>query len=168
MGWVNRFKSWARDLGKRVDAGQEVSIQMRIGADLIAEAAPRASGDDAARLHAYAEIVRLGGVDGTRVALSPELDALMYRYEERLHATVYSRELSIVVDRLRARFSAWYEMFPRSTAAEPGRHGTFADVEARLPYIAKMGFDVLYLPPIHPIGRQFRKGPQQHHRGSAR
>ena len=81
-----------------------------------------------------------------------------YRYEERLHATVYSRELSIVVDRLRARFSAWYEMFPRSTAAEPGRHGTFADVEARLPYIAKMGFDVLYLPPIHPIGRQFRKG----------
>jgi starch synthase (maltosyl-transferring) len=158
MGWVNRFKSWARDLGKRVDAGQEVSIQMRIGADLIAEAASRAGGDDAARLHAYAEIVGLGGIDGTRLALSPELAALMYRHEERLHATVCSRELSIVVDRLRARFSAWYEMFPRSTAAEPGHHGTFADVEARLPYVASMGFDVLYLPPIHPIGRQFRKG----------
>ncbi len=158
MGWVNRFKSWARDLGKRVDAGQEVSIQMRIGADLIAAAAGRAGGDDAARLHAYAEIVRLGGIDGTRLALSPELAALMYRYEERLHATVYSRELAIVVDRLRARFSAWYELFPRSTAAEPGRHGTFADVEARLPYVASMGFDVLYLPPIHPIGWQFRKG----------
>ena len=159
VGWVNRFKSWARDLGKRVDAGQEVPIQMRIGADLIVEAAARASGDDAARLLAYAEIVRLGGADGTRVALSPELAALMSRYEERRFATRYERELPVVVDRLRARFSAWYELFPRSTAADAGRHGTFADVEARLPYVAAMGFDVLYLPPIHPIGRQFRKGP---------
>jgi starch synthase (maltosyl-transferring) len=157
-GWVNRFKSWVRDLGKRVDAGQEVSLQMRIGADLIAAAAARAQGDDAMRLMAYAEIVRLGGVDGTRLALSPELAELMYRHEERLYVTVYDRELSITVDRLRARFSAWYELFPRSTAAEPGRHGTFADVAARLPYVAALGFDVLYLPPVHPIGWQFRKG----------
>ena len=64
-----------------------------------------------------------------------------------------------MVERERARFGAWYEMFPRSAAAEPGRHGTFRDVEARLPYVAEMGFDVLYLPPIHPIGRAFRKGP---------
>lgn len=158
MAWINRFKSWQRDLGKRVEAGQDVAVQLLIGANLITEAASRATGDDASRLRAYADIVRVPGEDGTRLALSTELAALMYRYEERFYATYFERELPIVVDRLKARFSTWYEMFPRSTAAEPGQHGTFADVIARLPYVEAMGFDVLYLPPIHPIGWQFRKG----------
>ena len=90
-------------------------------------------------------------------ALTPELAALMQRYPDRSEAVTYPRELQILVDPQRARFSAWYELFPRS-AGEPGRHGTLADVEKRLPYIAGMGFDVLYLPPIHPIGRTNRKG----------
>ncbi len=158
MGWINRFKSWQRDLGKRVDAGQDVAVQLLIGANLISEATARAEGDDAGRLRAYADIVRVPGLDGTRLALSPELADLMYRYEERLYGTTFAPFLPLVVDRERARFSAWYEMFPRSAAPEPGRHGTFADVEARLPYVEAMGFDVLYLPPIHPIGWQFRKG----------
>lgn len=158
MGWINRFKSWQRDLSKRVDAGQDVAVQLLIGAHLITDSAARATGDDANRLRAYADIVRVPSQDGTRLALSSELAALMYRYEERLYATIYAPILPIVVDRERARFGAWYEMFPRSASLEPGRHGTFADVEARLPYIEAMGFDVLYLPPIHPIGRQFRKG----------
>ena len=76
----------------------------------------------------------------------------------RQFITTYRQELTIVVDRERARFGAWYELFPRSTAPVPGQHGTFRDVEARLPYVASMGFDVLYLPPIHPIGTAFRKG----------
>jgi starch synthase (maltosyl-transferring) len=67
--------------------------------------------------------------------------------------------LEVEVDRERARFSTWYEMFPRSAATEPGKHGTFADVEKLLPYVASMGFDVLYMPPIHPIGTTERKGP---------
>jgi starch synthase (maltosyl-transferring) len=66
--------------------------------------------------------------------------------------------LRATVERERAAHGAWYEMFPRSAAADPGRHGTFADVRARLPYVASMGFDVLYLPPIHPIGTTHRKG----------
>ena len=70
----------------------------------------------------------------------------------------YDRELRVTVDREKARCSAWYEMFPRSAALEPGRHGTFRDCEARLDYVARLGFDVLYLPPIHPIGLSFRKG----------
>jgi len=82
----------------------------------------------------------------------------MAKYPNRQFATTYDKELVVVVDRERARFSAWYEMFPRSCAAQPGRHGTFKDSEDRLSYIAKMGFDVLYLPPVHPIGRAFRKG----------
>lgn len=158
MGWINRFKSWQRDLSKRVESGQDMAVQLLIGANLIAEAAARATGNDATRLRAYADIVRVPGEDGTRLALSSELAALMYRYEERRYATIFTPVLPIVVDRERARFGAWYEMFPRSASVAPGRHGTFADVEARLPYIEAMGFDVLYLPPIHPIGRQFRKG----------
>src|SRR6266550_7649145 len=81
----------------------------------------------------------------------------MDRYPDRSEAVSYPRELELHVDPQRARFGAWYELFPRS-AGEPGHHGTFRDVEKRLPYIAGMGFDVLYLPPIHPIGRTNRKG----------
>ncbi|MCA9227713.1 MAG: alpha-1,4-glucan--maltose-1-phosphate maltosyltransferase, partial [Planctomycetales bacterium] len=87
-----------------------------------------------------------------------ELDRLMDRCAPRHHATTMERELTIVVDRERARFSSWYEMFPRSAADEPGRHGTFQDVIKRLPYVSSMGFNVLYLPPIHPIGQAHRKG----------
>src|SRR6185437_11226992 len=79
------------------------------------------------------------------------------RFPDRSLAT-RSSAVRVGVDPPRARFSTWYEMFPRS-AGEGGRHGTFRDVERRLPYVAGMGFDVLYLPPIHPIGHSFRKGP---------
>ncbi len=83
---------------------------------------------------------------------------LMDRYPERPFVTVYRRELEVVVDPIRARFSAWYEAFPRSCIDKPGQHGTFRDCESRLSYVAEMGFDVLYLPPVHPIGRVKRKG----------
>ena len=82
----------------------------------------------------------------------------MTRNSERRFATICDSHLPIIVDPEKARFSAWYEMFPRSFAAESGRHGTFLDCERQLPRIAAMGFDVLYFPPIHPIGRSFRKG----------
>jgi starch synthase (maltosyl-transferring) len=96
----------------------------------------------------------------------------MARYPDRTVAVRYDRELELVVDRPRARFAAWYEMFPRSQGTDPGRSATFADCERRLPEIAEMGFDVVYLPPIHPIGRTHRKGPNNalaaadHHPGS--
>ncbi|HUQ70069.1 MAG TPA: alpha-amylase family glycosyl hydrolase, partial [Planctomycetaceae bacterium] len=97
--------------------------------------------------------------DGRRqAATDAELLQLMDRWSEPAFATLYERELRITVDRERARFSAWYELFPRSAAKVPGRHGTLRDVTARLPEIAAMGFDVVYLPPIHPIGRAYRKG----------
>ncbi len=91
-------------------------------------------------------------------ATAATLDEAMLRHPDRQFATESERELPIVVDPVRARFSSWYELFPRSTSAIPGQHGTFADCERRLPYIAELGFDVLYTPPIHPIGFKFRKG----------
>ncbi len=158
QGWVDHFKSWARDLAKRVDANQDVSVDLVIGAEMVEEAIPRAAKADARWLMTYAESLRAGESDAARHALSPELARLMALYGARPFITTYDKELYVSVDRERARFGAWYELFPRSCSPVPGQHGTFKDVEARLPYVAEMGFDVLYLPPIHPIGRSFRKG----------
>ncbi len=155
--WVDHFHTWSRDLVRRLEAGQDVEVDLQIGARIVAEVAGRAEGDDAAALREAARA--LTARRGERTALSPELAALMARHPDRCHATRYERELEVLVDRPLARFSAWYELFPRSTSPKPGRSGTFKDVQARLPYVAGMGFDVLYLPPIHPIGRAYRKGP---------
>ncbi|HEX3848875.1 MAG TPA: alpha-1,4-glucan--maltose-1-phosphate maltosyltransferase [Steroidobacteraceae bacterium] len=164
--WVDHFESWSGELGRREDAA-DVRIALEVGAALIEEAARRAHGAgsvrDAAALEAWAAELRAAVKNpasdtGAQKALA--LDAaraeIAARHADRSLAVSVSREL--VVDRPRARFSAWYELFPRSAAAEPGRHGTFRDVEQRLPYLAEMGFDVLYFPPIHPIGRINRKG----------
>ncbi|MBN1658305.1 MAG: DUF3416 domain-containing protein [Anaerolineae bacterium] len=157
--WVDHYKSWSRALEKRVEANQDVTIDLIIGADMVAEAGKHAPPKEAAWHELYAESVREGGRDGIARALSAELAKLMRRHAERRFANTHQQTFAVVVDRERARFSAWYELFPRSTSPVPGRHGTFKDLEARLPYVANMGFDVLYLPPIHPIGRSFRKGP---------
>jgi starch synthase (maltosyl-transferring) len=158
MAWVDRFKTWARDMAKRVAAGQETQVDRLIGAELVESAAARANGADAERLGRYAAALRAGSPDANTMALSAELAELMDRHAERLYATTFGKILPVEVNRVRARFGAWYEFFPRSAAPEPGRHGTLRDAAARLPYIASMHFDVVYLPPIHPIGRSFRKG----------
>lgn len=199
--WMAPFATWASALAKRVEAGQDLAVDLQIGAGLVEAAVARAaapaappapasrprgrmrtatlasptrtdgqtsvpggSDDDAPPmdvdlLRAHAERLRAGGARAVMDALSPELADLLARYPDRTHAARFERELPVWVDRERARFSTWYELFPRSTTDEPGVHGTFRDVVRRLPHIAGMGFDVLYLPPIHPIGRQYRKGP---------
>ena len=159
IAWVDRFATWAHDFGKRVGAGQDLSVDLEIGARQVEAAADRAPGTPAGkRLHALGEVLRAGGAPAIAAARSAELADLMARHADRRFATTFEPVLEAVVDREIARFGAWYELFPRSAATEP-RHGTFRDVEARLPEIEAMGFDVLYLPPIHPIGRSFRKGP---------
>ena len=92
-------------------------------------------------------------------ALSEDLVAVMAAHPDRSRATRFERVLEVLVERERARFGAWYEMFPRSAGTDPSRSATFDEAAGMLPYLASMGFDVLYLPPIHPIGRSFRKGP---------
>jgi starch synthase (maltosyl-transferring) len=161
MAWIDRFASWSRDLAKKVEAEQDVTIDLLSGAELIEDASKRASGNAAEQLRAWAIALReeeRGVAERVQVALAEPLAVMMRMHAERALATTYDKELTVVVDRERACFSTWYEMFPRSCASEPGRHGTFKDCEARLPYVAAMGFDVLYLPPIHPIGTTHRKG----------
>jgi len=160
--WVDRFKSWRKDFQKRVEAGQEdININLLVGANLIAEASGQASKADSQTLQEWMKTLKsppASQSEKVKLVLSEEVARVMQKYSDRRFSVTYPRELAVSVDRTRAQFSTWYEMFPRSCANEPGRHGTFKDCEARLPYIAEMGFDILYLPPIHPIGRTLRKG----------
>jgi starch synthase (maltosyl-transferring) len=166
--WPDRFQTWRLDFAKWLAAGQDVGTQLAIAAALVTAAAARARGADRTALHAAA--AHLAAEDrqaAVAQATADDLAALMARYADRDMATTYDRELAVVVDRVRARFSAWYELFPRSTSPVAGRHGTFADVDAYLPYVAGMGFDVVYFPPIHPIGRTHRKGKNNNPRAAA-
>jgi starch synthase (maltosyl-transferring) len=159
QSWVDHFASWHRDLKKRVEAGQNIAIDLLSGAELVADAAARAGGVDGALLTDWISRLREASPTG-KIAIDTlePLAAIMNRHPDLRHATTFEPELAVTVDRKRAQFSTWYELFPRSTSLTPGKHGTLADCAARLPYVAEMGFDVVYLPPIHPIGRTFRKG----------
>ncbi len=161
IAWVDPFRSWRQSLEKKAKTNEEVTVHLMTGAQLIQEASRRASSNDRRVLEEWAAFLRSAQGQGTaevELALSQEVAQLMDRYSDRRFAAAYDRELAVVVDRDKARFSTWYEMFPRSCSPQPGQHGTFKDCQGRLPYVASMGFDVLYLPPIHPIAHTHRKG----------
>jgi starch synthase (maltosyl-transferring) len=162
-GWVDHLKTWRSDLAKKHAAGDDVAVDLERGAELIRAAAARAApGDALDRLLEWAEgLADRAASIAARVALAqrPELNELAWGYPDREQYLEREPPLQVVVDRERARYSTWYEMFPRSAGRQSGVHGTFADCEARLPYVAEMGFDVLYLPPVHPIGATHRRGP---------
>lgn len=171
-GWIDHFASWAAEMHKRLAGRQQgsippttdadIALALRSGAILLQQGSERASGADAHKLAEAASRLEELAANPAEVAVFPvseEILLLMDSYPDLRYATRYGPDLPVWVDRERARFSAWYELFPRSASPHPGRHGTFADVESQLPEIAAMGFDILYLPPIHPIGRAYRKGP---------
>jgi starch synthase (maltosyl-transferring) len=158
QSWVDGFKSWRQAFAKKVEAEQVDAVDLLAGAELVEGGAKRAAGEDRKALERFAAIIRAEDGNGADQALADDLAALMEKYPERRWAAIYDKELRVTVDRAKAQFSAWYELFPRSCVSRTGEHGTFKDCIARLPYVAAMGFDVLYLPPIHPIGHSFRKG----------
>jgi starch synthase (maltosyl-transferring) len=160
--WTDRFGTWYRDLEKKRNAGQDVSVELLEGAELIDAAARRtkfgAARSTLARAATALRAAEASAADRVETALTPELIELMQAHGVPTDLTAYGRELAITVERRRAGFASWYEFFPRSQGSTPGKHGTFADAERRLPRLAELGFDVIYLPPIHPIGHTFRKG----------
>ena len=158
--WIDTFRTWQGDLHKKVAAGQQVGVECMMGAELLRGAAQRAEGEDAHLMEEWAAIlqnVTEPGETAIALALGSTLTELAERYPDRQFTSIYPRTLHIQVNRPKARFSTWYELFPRS-CGEGRQHGTFSDCEKLLPELAKLGFDVLYLPPIHPIGRTKRKG----------
>jgi len=156
--WVDHLLSWRLELARRVDA-EDIASALLQGAALIDQAATRAASSDAEMLSAWAAQLRGSQAPAARqrMALDDERYAVAARYPDRGLA-IRASELQVMVDPPLAGFSAWYEFFPRSCAPEPGKHGTLRDCEARLRYAAEMGFDVVYVPPIHPIGQSKRKG----------
>ncbi len=159
VAWTDRYLTWRHDLERRVDPA-DILVALKVGAELLTAAAARATGPDRSLLRdAAGQLAEARDADtGRTAALDEELHRAAMRHPDRRFETRFERELEVVVDPVLARFSAWYELFPRSAAPEPDRHGTLRDCEALLPYVAELGFDVLYLPPIHPIGRMRRKG----------
>jgi len=157
------YGSWVGELRVRLDAGQDIALELEEGARMADRAAALPGTGDGDRLELGALSTRLRDPSVTQAhrlheAARPPAVALMRRTADRETAT-RSGPWRLIVERELAGFSAWYEMFPRSEGAQPPHSGTFRTAAARLPAIAAMGFDVVYLPPIHPIGHSFRKGP---------
>lgn len=162
--WVDHFVSWRNELARRVEA-DDIRLAVLMGADLLDAAAQRATGADRVYLGEASGRWRTQAAtsngDATALkamALDEAVATMAKRHPDRHLASAWPMGMPLVADQARARFSTWYELFPRSAAPRTGQHGTFADVMSLLPYVAAMGFDVLYLPPIHPIGRIKRKG----------
>jgi len=181
--WIDRFGSWLRELTAKADASQDVASELLEGAELLDSLVRlkadttsdvvsgfsrtgdvvsgfRRTDEDDDRILEIADLLRSGRPQAERVdaARDPHLRTLVAARPDRSESTTYDRVLRVTVDPVRARFGAWYEMFPRSCTSDSKRSGTFREAEARLPDIAAMGFDVVYLPPVHPIGRTHRKG----------
>ncbi len=156
----DHFASWLQDTKKKIDAGQDIHSDILEGLQIMDQAGRRASPALRKQIQGFSQQIKTA--DPGRKALliqEPELLELMNRVPDRSIATQFERVLRVWVDRPQARYAAWYEIFPRSAGKTEGKSGTFRDVEAQLPRIKAMGFDVIYFPPIHPIGRTNRKGP---------
>lgn len=160
-GWVDHFKTWRRDLKKRLAAGQDVAVQLQLGLQYLSASMERATDPVAQLLGRFREQIVESSDESVSAALflDEQLAELADRAPDRSVSSRSDHTLMVEVERTKARFSTWYELFPRSASRVEGQHGTLSDVERLLPRIHKMGFDVLYLPPIHPIGSTFRKGP---------
>ena len=158
--WRDAFASYKDEIAKKSTAGVDVSLELREGMALLARTAEHAQGAVRSALQAIQADLEPAD-DATKLArfLSPEMTTLMSDADDRPRAATLPRPIRIDAERSGAAFSAWYEVFPRSMSDDPNRHGTFRDVERHLPRVKGMGFDVLYFPPISPIGRTNRKGP---------
>lgn len=156
--WWDHFGTFQRDLMKKRDAGLDLTLEIAEGRLLLQQFLATAS--DSARTVIERGLRELdeAGADGARLLMAEELRVAMEEADHRPFATGGDRTIPLDVDREAAAFASWYELFPRSITDSATRHGTFLDVIGRLPAIREMGFDVLYFPPIHPIGRTNRKG----------
>jgi starch synthase (maltosyl-transferring) len=157
--WWDAWGTFRHDLEAKHTAGQVVTLEVEEGCSMLQAAAVRASTCTHTRLLVIAE--RLASLEPEQqiaLLLAPETAMAMRAADEQPFLAKYGPPIPVDVDRPQAGFASWYEMFPRSATDDPARHGTFSDVTARLPSIRAMGFDVLYFPPIHPIGTTNRKG----------
>lgn len=163
MAWVDHFTTWKKGIRKKADAGQHIDVDLETGRELLVAAQALTKGEDGRKLKKIlSQIQQLQADTDSRPLLElfyqDELAAIMRRSTDKKMITIHPVIFELEAEWPKAAFSTWYELFPRSAAQEPGTHGTFRDVQRLLPRVAEMGFDVLYMPPIHPIGEKNRKG----------
>ncbi|TXF90422.1 DUF3416 domain-containing protein [Neolewinella aurantiaca] len=159
VSWVDHLKTWLSGFKKKQADGQPMGVELVIGANFLNEVANKLKGKEA--LEVNDAVKSLGQEDESQAVnyvLSSPFAELLKKYPLRQYETIYDHDLKVKVGRQRERFSAWYELFPRSASPDINRAGTFKDVENLLPRISDLGFDVLYMPPVHPVGRKNRKG----------
>jgi starch synthase (maltosyl-transferring) len=157
--YTDVYQSWLRDTAKKFEAGQEISSELLEGLNLLLAASRRLGQPEILEYMLSSLNAAENPGEKMRIFSEGQLIRFMKQNSDRSDAGVYEPYLEVTVDRVRARYAAWYEMFARSQGMVPGQSATFADCKARLPEIKAMGFDVVYLPPIHPIGVTKRKGP---------
>jgi starch synthase (maltosyl-transferring) len=160
LAWIDHFSTWQADIHKKYLAGQDISVDLKAGVKIVQEAIGRSTGKNKEALILWADDLDNASNIEDSYALSQSyiISPILNKCRDKSKVTTHPQTFEITIDPPKAGFSAWYELFPRSASAEPGKHGTFNDVINLLPRISKMGFDVLYLPPIHPIGFKHRKG----------
>jgi starch synthase (maltosyl-transferring) len=160
IGWVDHFTSWKKGLAKKADANQNIAVELEIGASLLSASLESVKQEIKTNLQAWADALKdhENMPAALMLALSNEVGETMNKARADDSVTTYSQTFEIEIERRKAGFSTWYELFPRSASEDAHKHGTFRDVIKILPRIAQLGFDTLYFPPIHPIGQQKRKG----------
>jgi len=157
-GWVDHYTTWKKGLKKKFDAGHDINVEIQIGVELLEEAASHNKANGVQLKSWASQLQSENPAQAVVLAFSTEISAAMYKHRHPNLITQYPTIYQFEVERKRAAFSTWYELFPRSASEQPGEHGTFKDVAKLLPRVSRMGFDVLYFPPIHPIGENNRKG----------
>ncbi len=160
-GWIDHFASWQKSFKLKYEANQEIDTDLQIGALMMKDALKNTTPKSKKKLTSCIDYItdnRYTPAAAAAMVLSDEVSEAMDLSSDRRDAAIYEKVLRVEVERRKALFSSWYEVFPRSTSPKPGKHGTFKDTEKILPLVAGMGFDILYFPPIHPIGVSFRKG----------
>jgi len=160
LAWIDTFTSWKNGFEKKYSAGQDIDVELKIGLQVVEDALKRSTGKSKIQLQQWLNLLNEAESIEDKVNLirNNTITEALYKCTDKNKATIYPKVFEITVERKRAGFSTWYELFPRSTSETPGTHGTFNDVIKLLPRISRMGFDVLYFPPIHPIGKVNRKG----------
>lgn len=157
-GWVDHLLTWLKGFRKKYEDGQHMGVELQIGSKLLRQTAKTYAKTKAGKLTKLADVLDGAYQEAVDTVLSAAFAEAVKEFPMKQFQTEYDKNLRVRVGREKELFSTWYELFPRSASLEPGKHGTFKDTLRLLPRLQEMGFDVLYLPPIHPIGKLNRKG----------
>ncbi|MBU4334249.1 MAG: alpha-1,4-glucan--maltose-1-phosphate maltosyltransferase, partial [Candidatus Omnitrophica bacterium] len=158
---IDEFSTWKKDLEKKINADQDISVDLKIGKQILENTIKIVKKKSTEKIFdLYIDELQASEASNvlSSILMRDELSNIIQQNINIQKNTTFSKELKVNVDRKLALFSSWYELFPRSWSSQPGKHGNFKDCEKLIPEISRMGFDIIYLPPIHPIGKTNRKG----------